>query len=163
MINISEKLMLAMVKKKNAVTNHDDTTEIDWELNALKDFKTRKIEFETSGSGKKYDDLAELEILKRLIKQRQVAQKEYLEAGRQDLAYKEGYESEVLEKLLPELPNSEKMEEAYLEWRKNLVSDIEFPNISKREMGLAIKSVSEKFALIDKGLLSQVVRKYIKG
>lgn len=153
--------MLAMVEKKDAITRHDDTTEIDWKLNALKDFKTKKIEFETSGSGKEYNEAAELEILKRLIKQRQVAQKEYLEAGRQDLAYKEGYESEVLEKLLPELPNSQKMEEAYLDWRQNLVSDLEFPNIHKREMGLAIKSVSEKFALIDKGLLSQVIKKFI--
>lgn len=162
MINISKELMSAMVEKKNAIANHNDTTEIDWKLNALKDFKTKKIEFETSGSGKEYNEAAELEILKRMIKQRQVAQKEYLEAHRQDLAFKEGYESEVLEKLLPELPSSQKMEETYLEWRQNLVSDIEFPNISKREMGLAIKSVSEKFALIDKGLLSQVIKKFIK-
>lgn len=154
--------MLAMVEKKNIIANRKDTTEIDWKLNALKDFKTKRIEFETSGSGKEYNDAAELEILKKLIKQRQVAINEYLEGGRPDLAYKEGYESEVLEKFLPELPSAQKMEEAYLDWRQNLVSDIEFPYISKREMGSAIKSVSEKFALIDKGSLSQVIKKFIK-
>lgn len=153
--------MLAMVEKKNAVAAKEDTTAVDIKLQALKDFKTKIIEFQTSGSGKPYDAAAELEILKRMIKQRENSQKEYLEAGREDLAAREGSESEVLKKLLPELPSALKIEEAYSEWRQNIVSSANFPYITKKEMGNAIKSVSAKFELVDKALVSQVIKGFI--
>jgi len=161
MINISKELMLAMVEKKNAVAGKEDTTLIDLKLNALKDFKTKIIEFQTSGSGKEYDAKAELDILKSLIKQRKNSLEEYKNGGRQDLADKEAVEIETLEKLLPELPNEATVGAAYLEWRQGQPSQVEFPYITKKEMGLAIRSVSEKFALVDKALVSKVIKEYI--
>jgi uncharacterized protein YqeY len=161
MINISKELMLAMVEKKNAVAGKEDTTLIDLKLNALKDFKTKIIEFQTSGSGKDYDAKAELDILKSLIKQRKNSLEEYKNGGRQDLADKEAVEIETLEKLLPELPNESTIGATYLEWRQGQPSQVEFPYITKKEMGLAIRSVSEKFALVDKALVSKVIKEYI--
>ena len=161
MINISKELMLAMVEKKNAVAAKQDTTDVDIKLNALKDLKTKIIEFQTSGSGKKYDAAAELGILKSMIKQRQKSIEEYEKSSRSDLISKEDKEIKTLEKLLPELPNEATIGSTYLEWRQSAVSSLEFPYITKKEMGNAIRAISEKFELVDKALVSKVVKEYV--
>ena len=153
--------MLAMAEKKNAIATKQDTTDIDIKLNALKDLKTKIIEFQTSGSGKKYDAIAELGILKSMIKQRQKSIKEYEKSSRDDLIYKEDMEIKTLEKLLPELPNEATIGSKYLEWRQSAVSSLEFPYITKKEMGNAIRAISEKFELVDKALVSKVVKEYV--
>ena len=153
--------MLAMAEKKNAIVTKQDTTDIDIKLNALKDLKTKIIEFQTSGSGKKYDAIAELGILKSMIKQRQKSIKEYEKSSRSDLISKEDKEIKTLEKLLPELPNESTIGATYLEWRQSAVSSLEFPYITKKEMGNAIRAISEKFELVDKALVSKVVKEYV--
>jgi uncharacterized protein YqeY len=161
MINISKELMLAMVEKKNAVAGKEDTTLIDLKLNALKDLKTKIIEFQTSGTGKKYDAAAELALLKSMIKQRQKSIEEYEKSSRIDLIEKEMVEIQTLEKLLPELPDEATVGATYLEWRQGQPSQVEFPYITKKEMGIAIRSVSEKFELVDKALVSKVIKDYV--
>ena len=161
MINISKELMLAMAEKKNAVAAKQDITNIDIKLNALKDLKTKITEFQTSGSGKKYDASVELGILKSMIKQRQKSIEEYKKSSRDDLIYKEDMEIKTLEKLLPELPNEATIGSKYLEWRQSAVSSLEFPYITKKEMGNAIRSISEKFELVDKALVSKVIKEYV--
>ena len=161
MININKELMLAMAEKKNAVVAKQDITNIDIKLNALKDLKTKITEFQTSGSGKKYDASAELGILKSMIKQRQKSIEEYKKSSRDDLIYKEDMEIKTLEKLLPELPNEATIGSKYLEWRQSAVSSLEFPYITKKEMGNAIRAISEKFELVDKALVSKVVKEYV--
>ena len=153
--------MLAMAEKKNAIATKQDTTDIDIKLNALKDLKTKIIEFQTSGSGKKYDASVELGILKSMIKQRQKSIEEYKKSSRDDLIYKEDMEIKTLEKLLPELPNEATIGSKYLEWRQSAVSSLEFPYITKKEMGNAIRSISEKFELVDKALVSKVIKEYV--
>ena len=161
MIDISKELMLAMAEKKNAVAAKQDITDIDIKLNALKDLKTKIIEFQTSGSGKKYDASVELGILKSMIKQRQKSIEEYKKSSRNDLISKEDKEIKTLEKLLPELPNEATIGSTYLEWRQSAVSSLEFPYITKKEMGNAIRAISEKFELVDKTLVSKVIKEYI--
>ena len=161
MININKELMIAMAEKKNAIATKQDTTDIDIKLNALKDLKTKIIEFQTSGSGKKYDAIAELGILKSMIKQRQKSIKEYEKSSRGDLISKENKEIKTLEKLLPELPNEATIGSKYLEWRQSAVSSLEFPYITKKEMGNAIRAISEKFELVDKALVSKVIKEYV--
>lgn len=161
MIDINKELMAAMAEKKNAIITKRDTIDIDIKLGVLKDLKTKIIEFQTSGSGKKCDASAELEILKRLIKQRQNSAEEYKKGGREDLAEREYKESMVLEKMLPELPNVAQIELCYSEWRQNVPSEATFPYITKKQMGLAIKEVSSKFELVDKALVSKVVKGFI--
>lgn len=153
--------MLAMAEKKNAVAAKQDITNIDIKLNALKDLKTKITEFQTSGSGKKYDASVELGILKSMIKQRQKSIEEYKKSSRDDLIYKEDMEIKTLEKLLPELPNEATIGSKYLEWRQSAVSSLEFPYITKKEMGNAIRAISEKFELVDKALVSKVIKEYV--
>ena len=153
--------MLAMAEKKNAIAAKQDITDIDIKLNALKDLKTKITEFQTSGSGKKYDASVELGILKSMIKQRQKSIEEYKKSSRNDLIYKEDMEIKTLEKLLPELPNEATIGSKYLEWRQSAVSSLEFPYITKKEMGNAIRAISEKFELVDKALVRKVIKEYI--
>lgn len=153
--------MLAMAEKKNAIAAKQDISDIDIKLNVLKDLKTKITEFQTSGSGKKYDAAAELGILKSMIKQRQKSIEEYKKSSRSDLIFKENKEIEILEKLLPKLPNKATIGSAYLEWRQSVISILEFPYITKQEMGNAIRAISEKFELVDKALVSKVVKEYI--
>ena len=153
--------MLAMAEKKNAIAAKQDITDIDIKLNALKDLKTKITEFQTSGSGKKYDAAAELSILKSMIKQRKNSIEEYKKASRNDLIFKEDMEIQTLEKLLPELPDEATIGSTYLEWRQEVKSEVEFPYITKKEMGNAIRAISEKFELVDKALVSKVVKEYV--
>lgn len=153
--------MLAMAEKKNAIANKQDISDIDIKLNVLKDLKTKIIEFQTSGSGKKYDSTVELIILKTMIKQRQKSIEEYKKSSRSNLISKEDKEIKTLEKLLPELPNEATISSTYLKWRQSAVSFLEFPYITKKEMGNAIRAISEKFELVDKALVSKVVKDYI--
>ena len=161
MIDINKELMLAMTEKKNVIANKQDISDIDIKLNVLKDLKTKIIEFQTSGSGKKYDSTVELGILKSMIKQRQKSIEEYKKSSRSDLISKEDKEIKTLEKLLPELPNEATISSTYLEWRQSAVSFLEFPYITKKEMRNAIRAISEKFELVDKALVSKVVKEYI--
>ena len=161
MININKELMLAMAEKKNAIAAKQDITDIDIKLNALKDLKTKITEFQTSGSEKKYDASVELGILKSMIKQRQKSIEEYKKSSRSDLISKEDKEIKTLEKLLPELPNEATIGSKYIEWRQSAVSSLEFPYITKKEMGNAIRAISEKFELVDKALVSKVVKEYV--
>ena len=161
MRNISKELMLAMAEKKNAIAAKQNISDIDIKLNVLKDLKTKIIEFKTSGSGKKYDATAELGILKSMIKQRQKSIEEYKKSSRDDLIFKEDKEIKTLEKLLPELPNEATIGSTYLEWRQSVISILDFPYITKQEMGNAIRAISGKFELVDKALVSKVVKEYI--
>ena len=153
--------MLTMAEKKNAIATNQDITDIDIKLNALKDLKTKITEFQTSGSGKKYDASVELGILKSMIKQRQKSIEEYKKSSRSDLISKEDKEIKTLEKLLPELPNEATIGSMYLKWRQSAVSSLEFPYITKKEMGNAIRAISEKFELVDKALVSKVIKEYV--
>ena len=161
MRNVTKELAKAMLEKRSAIASNKDTTEIDIKINALKDFKTKVTEFQTSGSKKKYDAAAELSILKSMIKQRKNSIEEYKKASRDDLIYKEDMEIKTLEKLLPELPNEATIGSKYLEWRQSAVSSLEFPYITKKEMGNAIRAISEKFELVDKALVSKVIKEYV--
>lgn len=161
MRNVTKELAKAMLEKRSAITSNKDTTEIDIKINALRDFKTKVAEFQTSGSGKKYDAAAELSILKSMIKQRKNSIEEYKKASRDDLIFKEDMEIQTLEKLLPELPDEATISSMYLEWRQSAVSSLEFPYITKKEMGNAIRTISEKFELVDKALVSKVIKEYV--
>lgn len=161
MRNVTKELAKAMLEKRSAITSNKDTTEIDIKINALRDFKTKVTEFQTSGSKKKYDAAAELSILKSMIKQRKNSIEEYKKASRDDLIFKEDIEIQTLEKLLPELPDEATIGSMYLEWRQSAVSSLEFPYITKKEMGNAIRAISEKFELVDKALVSKVIKEYV--
>lgn len=162
MLNINELI-------KNAMKPHNKT-----ELLVYQAIKTEIINYKTAKNAKPYDEAAEISILKKMVKQREDSEKQYLEAGREDLAVKEHNESEVIKKLLPEPVNEAQIDFKLMEWcakngfRKEIGKIIMPYNqqlynttIPKKEMGNAIKYLRAKFPQADGKIISKIVKEYL--
>ena len=117
---------------------------------AFRMLKSEFLVFKTAKNAKPLDDAAEISIIKKMIKQRQDAAKEYLEAGRLELADDELDEVEVLKVLLPAEINEEQITEAVKEVA-NTVEPI------KKNMGVFMKAVKDKYPTADGKMVSQIV------
>ena len=117
---------------------------------AFRMLKSEFLVFKTAKNAKPLDDVAEISIIKKMIKQRQDAAKEYLEAGRLELADDELDEVEVLKVLLPAEITEEQITEAVKEVA-NTVEPI------KKNIGVFIKAVKDKYPTADGKMVSQIV------
>ena len=118
--------------------------------------KSEFLVFKTAKNAKPLDDTAEISIIKKMIKQRQEAAKEYLEAGRLELADNELDEVRVLKVLLPPDITEEQIKEALDE----AVKTIAYAPISKN-MGYYIKAVKAKYPSADGKLVAKVVSDFL--
>lgn len=117
---------------------------------AFRMLKSEFLVFKTAKNAKPLDDVAEISIIKKMIKQRQDAAKEYLEAGRLELADDELDEVEVLKVLLPAEITEEQITEAVKEVA-NTVEPI------KKNIGVFMKAVKDKYPTADGKMVSQIV------
>ena len=117
---------------------------------AFRMLKSEFLVFKTAKNAKPLDDAAEISIIKKMIKQRQDAAKEYLEAGRLELADNELDEVEVLKVLLPAEITEEQIKEAVKE-----VANATVP--IKKNMGVFMKAVKAKYPTADGKMVSQIV------
>ena len=116
--------------------------------------KAEFLVFKTAKNAKPLDDAAEISIIKKMIKQRQDAAKEYLEAGRLELADNELDEVEVLKVLLPAEITEEQITEAVKEVA-NTVEPI------KKNIGVFMKAVKDKYPTADGKMVSQIVLAFL--
>ena len=116
--------------------------------------KSEFLVFKTAKNAKPLDDAAEISIIKKMIKQRQDAAKEYLEAGRLELADNELDEVEVLKVLLPAEITEEQIKEAVKE-----VANATVP--IKKNMGVFMKAVKAKYPTADGKMVSQIVSAFL--
>lgn len=70
-------------------------------LQTLRSIRALILEFEKSGSGKKFNDEEEIKLLSTAAKKRKESIEEYNKAGREDLANKEEAELNVIMSYLP--------------------------------------------------------------
>ena len=117
---------------------------------AFRMLKSEFLVFKTAKNAKPLDDAAEISIIKKMIKQRQVAAKEYLEAGRLELPDDELDEVEVLKVLLAAEITEEQITEAVKEVA-NTVEPI------KKNIGVFMKAVKDKYPTADGKMVSQIV------
>ena len=117
---------------------------------AFRMLKSEFLVFKTAKNAKPLDDAAEISIIKKMIKQRQDAAKEYLEVGRLELADDELDEVEVLKVLLPAEITEEQITEAVKEVA-NTVEPI------KKNIGVFMKAVKDKYPTADGKMVSQIV------
>ena len=133
-------------------------------LQAMKDKQEGKVRtyraikseiqaFKTAKNAKIYDEVAEITLLKRMIKQREDSIQQYTNAGRKDLADSENIEVLYLKELIPEEPTKEDI----LDW----LEDIGFTKISRNEMGSTIKMVKSAFPAVDGKMVSEIVKSMI--
>ena len=121
---------------------------------AFRMLKSEFLVFKTAKNAKPLDDAAEISIIKKMIKQRQDAAKEYLEAGRLELADDELDEVEVLKVLLPAEITEEQIKEAVKE-----VANATVP--IKKNMGVFMKAVKAKYPTADGKMVSQIVSAFL--
>ena len=121
---------------------------------AFRMLKSEFLVFKTAKNAKPLDDAAEISIIKKMIKQRQDAAKEYLEAGRLELADNELDEVAVLKVLLPAEITEEQIKEVVKE-----VANTTVP--IKKNMGVFMKAVKAKYPTADGKLVSQIVSAFL--
>lgn len=121
---------------------------------AFRMLKSEFLVFKTAKNAKPLDDAAEISIIKKMIKQRQDAAKEYLEVGRLELADNELDEVEVLKVLLPVEITEEQIKEAVKE-----VANATVP--IKKNMGVFMKAVKAKYPTADGKMVSQIVSAFL--
>ena len=121
---------------------------------AFRMLKSEFLLFKTAKNAKPLDDAAEISIIKKMIKHRQDAAKEYLEAGRLELADNELDEVEVLKVLLPAEITEEQIKEAVKE-----VANATVP--IKKNMGVFMKAVKAKYPTADGKMVSQIVSAFL--
>ena len=93
------------------------------------------------------------------------AEKQYSQAGREDLSTECREELEVLKKLLPKPVEAQDINSILAGWcvKNNFVNPENEPKIEipKKSMGLAIKAMKEVFPTADGKIISEVVKQYV--
>ena len=107
-------------------------------------------------SGGEVSEMAELQILQRLIKQRIESAELYKSQKRDDLAEAEEYQASIIKEYLPEQMD----EEAIAKEVKVIIEETGATGMSDmgKVMGLAVKKLAGK---ADNKMISQVVRKLL--
>ena len=153
MLNIDELIKESLKNKKTS------------ELKVYRNLKADIMAFKTQKNAPVYDEAAELKIIQKYVTKMEDAEKQYSQAGREDLASECRDELGVLRKLLPEPVEAQDINSILAGWcvKNNFVNTeneaiIEIP---KKSMGLAIKAMKEVFPTADGKIISEVVKQYV--
>ena len=131
-------------------------------LRVYRNLKTDIMNFKTQKNAPKYDDAEEIKIIKKYYTKMEDAEKQYLEAGRQDLATECREELDILKTLLPEPVSPEKIYEEL--WKFGIANDCIYESkliIPKNKMGIAIKFMKAIFPTADGKMISDIVKEYV--
>lgn len=131
-------------------------------LRVYRNLKTDVMNFKTQKNAPRYDDAEEVKIIRKYYTKMEDAEKQYLEAGRQDLATECREELDILQTLLPEPVSPEKIYEEL--WRFGIANDCIYESkliIPKNLMGMAIKLMKTIFPTADGKMISDVVKEYV--
>ena len=153
MLNIDELIKESLKNKKTS------------ELKVYRNLKADIMAFKTQKNAPVYDEAAELKIIQKYVTKMEDVEKQYSQAGREDLASECRDELEVLRKLLPEPVEAQDINSILAGWcvKNNFINTenevkIEIP---KKSMGLAIKAMKEVFPTADGKIISEVVKQYV--
>lgn len=127
----------------------------------LRAIKDQFLIHKTAKDAQPLDKVAELAILKKMVKQRNESATQYKLVGREDLYAIETTEAEILKEFIPEGASEEDV--------KCIVQEVILdehwyntgPAIPKREMGKAVKLVKAKLPNADGKLISDIIKLYI--
>jgi uncharacterized protein YqeY len=122
--NINNMIMSAMKDKQTD------------KANVYRLIKNEFLKYTTAKNAKPLDDAAEINILQKMVKQREESINNYKMANRQELAEAEQKEINIINELLPQTVSKEVIEEYVQYW---------YPNgIQKKDMGKIIKQKCTK-------------------
>ena len=142
---------------KNSMMNKDAAG-----LRVYRNLKTDIMNFKTQKNAPNYDEAAELKIIQKYSAKMEDAEKQYLEAGREDLVQECREELDILKTLLPKPVTPEEIE--HFLWEYGISNEIIYESkliIPKKSMGIVIKLVKETYPTADGKMVSDIVKKYV--
>jgi len=121
--------------------------------------KTAFMNWETAkeNAGKTLTEADEINILKKMVKQREDSMNQYFEAHRDDLAYAEADQITIIKEFLP----AEATEEDILNCFNDVIGQDGFEPV-KKNMGIIIKTIKSSLPSADGKLVAQIVQKYLQ-
>jgi len=125
-----------------------------FELKVYKLIKTKFQEFKTARNAKPLDEAAEIQILRKMILERQKSIEAYKNGGREDLARVEQDEIDVINQYLPKPVTHEEIQKA--------LDSINLPR-EKAYMSQIIGEVKRILPGAEGKMISEVVKKNIEG
>lgn len=135
-------------------------------LRVYRNLKTDIMNFKTQKNAPRYDDAEEIKIIRKYYTKMEDAEKQYSQAGREDLASECRDELEVLRKLLPEPVTASEIYEELRYWaeknhylNEEIASEIKIP---KKEMGVVIKHIKSKLPTADGKMISEIVKENLE-
>ena len=152
MLNIDE-LIKSSLKNKDTVA-----------LKVYRNLKSDIMAFKTQKNAPEYTRAVEQNLIKKYVAKMEDAEKQYLEAGREDLATECREELEVLKQWLPAPATAQDVCSILAGWCVNNgyinLTDGSLV-IPKKSMGTAIKAMKEVFPTADGKMISDVVKEYV--
>lgn len=129
---------------------------------ALRAIKTAFMNWETSKehAGQELTKADEIQILKKMVKQRKESADMYQLAHRQDLVDKEIVEANIIKEFLPTEVDDYVIEDA-VKWLINPENSNCY-EASKKNMGKIIGEIKKQYPGVDGKKLAQTVQKYLK-
>lgn len=123
---------------------------------AFRAIKTAFMNWQTSkeNAGKTLTDADELQILRKMVKERQESATVYQNAGRKDLVTNELNEAKIIEELLPQAASEEDITKAFF-----VVREEEHIEPEKKNMGIFVKRIKAMLPNADGKMVAQVVSK----
>lgn len=134
-----DKMIMEAVKTKESV-----------KASVYRLIKNEFLKYTTAKNAKPLDDATEINILQKMVKQRDESIDAYKKGGREDLIVAELAEINVIKELLPEVPTREDVINYVEYWYKD--------GIEKKQMGIVIKELKEKFVGVDGKIIADVVK-----
>ena len=134
-----------------AMKNHDNIR-----LSTLRLVKTKFLEYKTSKGAKPIDKSIEINLLRKMVSEREDSVQIYLSAGRNELADKEMKEINIIKEFLPAEVTEEQIAEAF---KKSLADGVE---PIKKNMGVFIRNIKTLLPTADGKTVSTYVSKNLK-
>ena len=124
----------------------------------LRAIKTAFMNWETSKehAGQDLTEADEIQIIKKLVKQREESVEQFMAAGREELANEEHKQMVILKEFLP----AEATEEDILKCFNDVIGQDGFEPI-KKNMGIIIKTIKGSLPSADGKLVATTVQKYL--
>ena len=116
--------------------------------------KAKILEFKTAKNAREYNDAEEINLINKMIADRNNSADIYKQNNRQDLADAEYAQVKVLQELLPALPTQEDI--------VNYLNENYPDGIEKKMMGIVIKEVKEKLLGADGKTIADCVKNILK-
>ena len=149
-----DKMILSTSKASLTETDEEQKALLKTKVAVYRLIKAEYLKHKTAKNATPLDDATEVNILRKMAKQREDSISEYAKANRQDLVDSETKELNVIKEMLPAEISAEQIETTV----KSLITNIE---PIKKNIGLIIKSVKEVYPTADGKLVSSIVLKFL--